>query len=67
MDAGLSITDDQAVELAERFRLMGEASRLRIMLACLHAPTCVWDLAARTRLSQSVVSHVPPAVVETPG
>ena len=57
MDGSLSITDDQAVELAEMFRLMGDPSRLRIILACLHAPTCVSDLAARTRLSQSLVSH----------
>src|SRR5947209_14494718 len=57
MDASLSITDDQAVALAEMFRLMGDTSRLKIILACLHAPTCVSDLAARTRLSQSLVSH----------
>ena len=52
-----SITDDQAVELAEMFRLMGDPSRLRIILACLDAPTCVSDVAARTRLSPSLVSH----------
>ena len=57
MDAGASITDDQAVELAEMFRLMGDPSRLRIILACLPAPICVSDLAGRTRLSPSLVSH----------
>ena len=57
MDETLSITDDQAVELAEMFRLMGDPSRLRIVLACLNAPACVSDLAGRTRLSQSLVSH----------
>jgi ArsR family transcriptional regulator, lead/cadmium/zinc/bismuth-responsive transcriptional repressor len=57
MDAFASITDDQAVELAEMFRLMGDPSRLRIILTCLSAPVCVSDLAARTRLSPSLVSH----------
>lgn len=52
-----SITDERAIELAEMFRLMGDPSRLRIILACLHAPTCVSDVAARTRLSPSLVSH----------
>jgi hypothetical protein len=41
--------DDQAIQLAEMFRLMGDPSRLRIIIACLQAPICVSDLAARTR------------------
>lgn len=53
----LSITHDQATELAEMFRLMGDASRLKIIFACLEAPTCVSDIARRTKLSQSLVSH----------
>lgn len=57
MTALASITDDQAIELAEMFRLMGDPSRLRIILACLDAPTCVSDVVAHTRLSPSVVSH----------
>ena len=52
-----SITDDQAVELAEMFRLMGDPSRLRIILACLDGAACVSDIAARTRLTPSLVSH----------
>lgn len=57
MPLPLSITDDHAVELAEVFRLMGDASRLRIILACLDQPTCVSDIAGKTRLSPSLVSH----------
>jgi ArsR family transcriptional regulator, lead/cadmium/zinc/bismuth-responsive transcriptional repressor len=53
----LSITDDQTVELAELFRLMGDASRLKIVVACLSKPRCVSDIASQTRLSQSLVSH----------
>ncbi len=57
MSEPLSITDDQAIELAEIFRLMGDASRLKIILTCLDTPTCVSDIAVRTKLSASLVSH----------
>lgn len=39
------------------FRLMGDASRLKVILTCLDAPTCVSDIALRTKLSPSLVSH----------
>ncbi len=39
------------------FRMMGDASRLKIILACLDAPLCVSDIATRTKLSPSLVSH----------
>lgn len=45
------------VELAQLFRLLGDPSRLSIVVACLHEPVCVSDLAERTDLSQSLVSH----------
>ncbi|RKP58695.1 ArsR family transcriptional regulator [Pararobbsia silviterrae] len=51
------LSDDQIVELAEMFRLMGDPSRLRIIAACLAEPTYVSDLAARLGLSQPLVSH----------
>ncbi|MBS0470918.1 MAG: winged helix-turn-helix transcriptional regulator [Proteobacteria bacterium] len=57
MNKRLSISDDQAVELAELFRLMGDASRLKIVLACLQKPQCVSTIAATTHLSPSLVSH----------
>ena len=57
MKRKVSITDDQAIELAEIFRLMGDASRLRIILAALAKPICVSDIAAQTKLSSSLVSH----------
>ncbi len=53
----LSINDDQAFELAEMFRLMGDASRLKIVLVCLDKPRCVSDIATTTQLSPSLVSH----------
>jgi DNA-binding transcriptional ArsR family regulator len=51
------MSDGEAAVLAEMFRLMGDASRLKIILACLDAPICVSDIARRTKLSQSLVSH----------
>lgn len=53
----LSITDEQAIELAEMFRLIGDPSRLKILLACLHNPICVSEVATKTKLSPSLVSH----------
>lgn len=57
MTASLPITDDQAVELADMFRLLGDPSRLRVVLTCLARPICVSDIALLTRLSPSLVSH----------
>jgi DNA-binding transcriptional ArsR family regulator len=57
MRRNLSISDDKAIELAEMFRLMGDASRLKIVLTCLRQPRCVSDIATRTKLSASLVSH----------
>ena len=53
----VSISEDRAAALAEMFRLMGDASRLRIVLACLDTVLCVGDIAERTGLSPSLVSH----------
>lgn len=55
--APVSITDDQTIQLAGMCRLLGDPSRLRIVIACLTAPVCVSELAAKTRLSPSLVSH----------
>lgn len=57
VNSTMSITDSQAIELSEMFRLMGDPSRLKIIVACLTEPTSVSDVAARTRLSPSLVSH----------
>ena len=57
MPVSLSISDSQVSALAELFRLIGEASRLKIILACLDSPLCVSDIASKTGLSASLVSH----------
>lgn len=44
-------------QLADLFRLMGDGSRLSIILTCLHEPISVSDIVAKLGLSQSLVSH----------
>jgi len=51
------LTQHDLTTLAETFRLLGDASRLKILLCCLDAPCCVGEIAGRVQLSQSLVSH----------
>jgi DNA-binding transcriptional ArsR family regulator len=52
------IESDHAVaELADLFHLLGDTTRLRIVIACLDAPASVGDIAERLALSNSLVSH----------
>ena len=52
------LSSDEAVsQLADLFRLMGDTSRLRIILSSLHEPISVSDIAEKLDLSQSLVSH----------
>ena len=51
------LPDDHAVALADLFRLLGDPSRLRIVVACLRTPLAVSDIADRLGLSVSLVSH----------
>ena len=44
-------------ELADIFRLLGDATRLRVVLTCLAGPTAVGDIAGKLDLSSSLVSH----------
>jgi ArsR family transcriptional regulator, lead/cadmium/zinc/bismuth-responsive transcriptional repressor len=51
------LNPDQATELAELFRLLGEPNRLGIVASCLDGPLNVGEISARLSLSQSLVSH----------
>lgn len=51
------LDEDATSQLADMFRMMGDSSRLRIILACLAEPVCVSDIAAQLQLSGSLVSH----------
>ena len=52
-----ALSDDHAVALADLFRLLGDPSRLRIVVSCLRAPLAVSDIADKLGLSVSLVSH----------
>ena len=49
--------DDWIDQLADLFHLLGDPTRLRIVLACLAQPTSVGEIAASLELSSSLVSH----------
>ncbi len=52
------LTEDQAMELADRFRLLSDAGRVRMVYALLEAgELCVCDLAATVGASESATSH----------
>lgn len=58
MMAGERLVDaGQTAELAEVFHLMGDQSRLKILLLVLVEARSVGDIAAETGLSISLVSH----------
>ena len=52
-----SPSDDQIATIAETYRLMGDPTRLRILLACLTGPIAVGEIAQSVGASQSLVSH----------
>jgi DNA-binding transcriptional ArsR family regulator len=53
----LSDFEHAVEEVADLFHLLGDPTRLRIVLACLAQPTAVGDIAAALDLSSSLVSH----------
>lgn len=50
-------SNDAVVQLADLFRVMGDPTRLRIILACLDEPISVGEIAEQLSLSPSLVSH----------
>ncbi len=51
------MTSDQASQLAEVFKLLGEPNRLSLVASCLAGPLSVGELAERVGIGQSLVSH----------
>jgi ArsR family transcriptional regulator, lead/cadmium/zinc/bismuth-responsive transcriptional repressor len=49
--------DDRVVPLADLFRLLGDPTRLRIVLACVQERMSVGAIADTLGLSSSLVSH----------
>jgi ArsR family transcriptional regulator, lead/cadmium/zinc/bismuth-responsive transcriptional repressor len=56
VDPSLS-SDDRVVPVADLFRLLGDPTRLRIVLACVNEARAVGAIAEALGLSQSLVSH----------
>lgn len=48
---------EQIVVIAETCRLLGDPTRLRVLLACRGGPIAVNDIAAEAEASPSLVSH----------
>lgn len=50
--------NDAAIgELAELFKMLGDPTRVRILMVLEESPLCVQDIAARLMMSQSAISH----------
>jgi DNA-binding transcriptional ArsR family regulator len=52
-----AIGDDDLRRLAMTYKIMGDPTRLRIILALRGGEMCVCDIAAYVGLSESAVSH----------
>ncbi|MGB3338760.1 MAG: metalloregulator ArsR/SmtB family transcription factor [Devosia sp.] len=50
-------SDAQISVIAETYRLLGDPTRLRVLLACLAEPIAVGDIAKTVSASPSLVSH----------
>ena len=50
-------TDDRVVPLADLFRILGDPTRLRIVLTCVAGRSSVGAIAGALGLSASLVSH----------
>lgn len=51
------LREDKTFELADMFKMLGDPTRLRIVIETLEAPIAVSDIAERLGLSLSLVSH----------
>lgn len=56
-DAPVHISPNDIGILAETFRLLGDPSRLKILLQCMRGRASVGELTESVDLSQSLVSH----------
>jgi len=50
-------SDSSVQELAQSFKILGDATRIRILLVLSREDLCVCDLAALLGMSESAISH----------
>jgi ArsR family transcriptional regulator, lead/cadmium/zinc/bismuth-responsive transcriptional repressor len=53
----ISTDEDQLAVITETFRLLGDPTRLKILLACLIEPKFVADVSSEVGISGSLTSH----------
>ncbi len=51
------LTDDQLTELGEMFRMLGDPTRLGIVLSCMDEGMSVGSMAEQLNASPSLISH----------
>ncbi|MGE0668227.1 MAG: ArsR/SmtB family transcription factor [Sphingomonadales bacterium] len=51
------MNDELIPQVADTFKLMGDPSRLAILMLCLHGQVAVGEIALKLSLSPSLVSH----------
>ena len=49
--------EEELQDLAEFYRVFGDATRLKILYVLLSAEMCVYDIASVLGMSQSAISH----------
>lgn len=52
-----AISDDEAQQIAEVFKILGDTTRVKILQALSKRELCVCDLAAVVNMGQSATSH----------
>lgn len=57
MDKPAALSPEAAADIAAVFHLLGDPTRLRVMMACLEEPMSVGDMARALGASSSLVSH----------
>ena len=49
--------DDKLYDLAELFKVFGDSTRIRILVALFESEMCVCDIAETLNMTQSAISH----------
>ena len=56
--ARLHLEDEDAImNAADLFSLLGDTTRLRVLVSLLHGELCVTDIAAATEVNRTTISH----------
>lgn len=56
--ASLHLADEDAImNAADMFSVLGDTTRLRVLVSLLHGELCVTDIAAATGVNRTTISH----------